>query len=292
MGQDLFKGRIAVVTGAASGIGQALARDFARRGCTLAISDINADRLETLAGELRRQGVTVLAQAMDVSDREAFFAFADRVIGELGGADIVVNNAGVALVGSIDSLPIEQIEWLMGINFWGVVHGTKAFLPHMLAKASGSIVNISSVFGLIGVPGQGAYCAAKFAVRGFTETLRQEVHGSGVHIGCVHPGGIKTNIAASARVVELPAGAESAEVIAKRFEEIARTTPEAAAATIIRGIERRSPRILIGPDARVISGLVRLLPVAYATLVRKAFGGLAAGARAKKNSETPVTARS
>lgn len=292
MGQDLFKGRIAVVTGAASGIGQALARDFARRGCTLAISDINADRLEALAGELRRQGVTVLAQAMDVSDREAFFAFADRVIGELGGADIVVNNAGVALVGSIDSLPIEQIEWLMGINFWGVVYGTKAFLPHMLAKASGSIVNISSVFGLIGVPGQGAYCAAKFAVRGFTETLRQEVHGSGVHIGCVHPGGIKTNIAASARVVELPEGAESAEAIARRFEDIARTTPEAAAATIIRGIERRSPRILIGPDARLISGLVRLLPVAYATLVRKAFGGLAAGARTKKNSETPATARS
>ncbi|MFA5124031.1 SDR family NAD(P)-dependent oxidoreductase [Zavarzinia sp.] len=291
MGQEMFKGKVAVVTGAASGIGQALARDFARRGCTLAISDINADRLETLAGELRRQGTMVLTQAMDVSDRAAFFAFAERVIGELGGADIVVNNAGVALVGSIDSLPIEQIEWLMGINFWGVVYGTKAFLPHMLAKKSGSIVNISSVFGLIGVPGQGAYCAAKFAVRGFTETLRQEVHGSGVHIGCVHPGGIKTNIAASARVVELPPGAESAEAIAKRFEEIARTTPEQAAATIIRGIERRSPRILIGPDARIISGLVRLLPVAYAALVRKAFGGLASGAK-DKNSKSPAPARS
>ncbi|MCW0181722.1 MAG: SDR family NAD(P)-dependent oxidoreductase [Zavarzinia sp.] len=291
MAQDMFKGKVAVVTGAASGIGQALARDFARRGCALAISDINADRLETLAAELRRQGTRVLAEALDVSDRGAVFAFADKVATDLGGADFVVNNAGVALVGSIDSLPIEQIEWLMGINFWGVVYGTKAFLPRMLAKKSGSIVNISSVFGLIGVPGQGAYCAAKFAVRGFTETLRQEVHGTGVHIGCVHPGGIKTNIAASARVVELPAGAESAEAVARRFEEIARTTPEQAAATIIHGIERRSPRILIGPDARVISGLSRLLPVAYATLVRKAFGGLAAGAK-DKNSKTPATVRS
>lgn len=282
MAEDMFKGRVVVVTGAASGIGKALARDFARRGAKLALSDVNLDGLTALADELRRAGTTVMADRLDVSDRQAFFAYADKVVAEMDGVDIVVNNAGVALVGSIASLPIDQIEWLMGINFWGVVHGTKAFLPHMAAKRSGSIVNISSVFGLIGVPGQGAYCAAKFAVRGFTETLRQEMHGSGVHIGCVHPGGIKTNIAAAARVIELPAGADSAETVARRFEEIARTTPEQAAATIIRGIETRSPRILIGTDARFISLLVRLLPVAYATLVRKAFGGLAAGARNKK----------
>lgn len=284
MAQDMFKGKVVVVTGAASGIGQALARDFARRGAKLALSDVNIDGLNSLAEELRRSGATVMADRLDVADREAFFAYADKVIGEMGGADVVINNAGVALVGSIASLPIDQIDWLMGINFWGVVHGTKAFLPHMTEKKAGSIVNVSSVFGLIGVPGQGAYCAAKFAVRGFTETLRQEMHGSGVHIGCVHPGGIKTNIAKSARVVELPAGAESAEAIARRFEDVARTTPAQAAATIIRGIEKRSTRILIGPDARVISGLARLLPVAYANLVRMAFGSVARGAKDKNTN--------
>ncbi|MCF4166699.1 SDR family NAD(P)-dependent oxidoreductase [Zavarzinia compransoris] len=284
MAQDMFEGKVVVVTGAASGIGQALARDFARRGAKLALSDVNIDGLNTLAEELRRGGATVLADRLDVADRDAFFAYADKVIGEMGGADVVINNAGVALVGSIASLPIDQIDWLMGINFWGVVHGTKAFLPHMTERKAGSIVNVSSVFGLIGVPGQGAYCAAKFAVRGFTETLRQEMHGSGVHIGCVHPGGIKTNIAKSARVIELPEGAESAEAIARRFEEVARTTPAQAAATIIRGIEKRSPRILIGPDARVISGLARLLPVAYASLVRMAFGGVARGAKNKNTN--------
>lgn len=291
MDQQMFKGKIAVVTGAASGIGRALARDFARRGCTLAITDIDGERLAAVSDELRGAGVRVLADVVDVANQSAVFAFAERVAAELGGADIVINNAGVALVGSIESLPIDQIDWLMGINFWGVVHGTKAFLPQLRAKGAGSLVNISSVFGLIGVPGQGAYCAAKFAVRGFTETLRQELHGTGIHVGCVHPGGIKTNIAAAARVVELPAGAESAEAIARRFEQVARTTPEQAAATIIRGIEKCSPRILIGPDARLISGLSRLLPVAYAALVRRAFGHVAAGARSE-NTETPATVRS
>ncbi|PWR20859.1 SDR family NAD(P)-dependent oxidoreductase [Zavarzinia compransoris] len=286
MAQDAFTGKVAVVTGAASGIGQALARDFARRGAKLAISDVNLDRLNALAAELRQAGATVMADRLDVADRDALFAYADKVAAEWGGADIVINNAGVALVGSIASLPVEQIEWLMGINFWGVVHGTKAFLPQLAAKRAGSIVNVSSVFGLIGVPGQGAYCAAKFAVRGFTETLRQEMHGTGVHIACVHPGGIKTNIANAARVIELPAGADSAEAVARRFEEVVRTTPEQAAATIIRGIEKRAPRILIGADAHVISGLARLLPVAYATLVRKAFGGLARGAKNKNNANT------
>jgi len=286
MAQDAFKGKVVVVTGAASGIGQALARDFARRGARLALSDVNIDALNALAAELRQGGATVLAERLDVSDRAAFEAHAARVSSEWGGADIVVNNAGVALVGSIAGLSVEQIEWLMGINFWGVVHGTKAFLPQMAARGTGSIVNVSSVFGLIGVPGQGAYCAAKFAVRGFTETLRQEMHGSGVHIACVHPGGIRTNIANAARVVELPEGTDSVEAFARRFNETARTTPEQAAATIIRGIEKRSPRILIGADARLISGLVRLLPVAYATLVRKAYESLARGGKKTNNTKT------
>lgn len=286
MAEDVFKGKVAVVTGAASGIGQALARDFARRGAVLALSDVNLDGLNALAEELRRGGAKVLADRLDVADRAAVEAHAARVEAELGGADIVVNNAGVALVGTIANLPVEQIEWLMGINFWGVVHGTKAFLPQMAARRAGSIVNVSSVFGLIGVPGQGAYCAAKFAVRGFTETLRQEMHGSGVHIACVHPGGIRTNIANAARVVELPEGTDSVEAFAQRFNDTARTTPEQAAATIIRGIEARSPRILIGADARLISGLVRLLPVAYATLVRKAYESLARGGKKTNNTKT------
>lgn len=289
MAQDLFAGKVAVVTGAASGIGLALARDFARRGCKLAISDVNAEKLAAVADELRRGGATVLAERLDVADQAAFFAYADKVIAELGGADFVVNNAGVALVGPVASLPIKEIEWLMGVNFWGVVYGTKAFLPHMLAKGSGSIVNISSVFGLIGVPGQGAYCAAKFAVRGFTESLRQEVAGTGLHVGCVHPGGIKTNIAAAARTIELPPGAESAEAMARRFEEVARTTPEQAAATIIRGIEKKSPRILIGGDARLISGLVRLFPASYTGLIRRALN--AATAKSKNTNATTAPAR-
>lgn len=290
MGRETFAGKVAVVTGAASGIGQALARDFAARGCRLAISDVNADGLATLADELRRGGATVMAQRLDVADQAAVFAWADRVVAEQGGADFVVNNAGVALVGPINSLPVKDIEWLMGINFWGVVYGTKAFLPHMLGKGSGSIINISSVFGLIGVPGQGAYCAAKFAVRGFTETLRQEVAGTGVHVGCVHPGGIRTNIAAAARTIELPPGAESAQAMARRFEEVARTTPAQAAATIIRGIERRSPRILIGADARVISAIARLLPVSYTGLIRRALAS-ATGKKKTNESQPAITAR-
>ncbi|MFA5120352.1 SDR family NAD(P)-dependent oxidoreductase [Zavarzinia sp.] len=289
MAQDPFAGKIAVITGAASGIGLALARDLARRGARLALSDVNIERLEAVAAELRAAGANARADRLDVSDRAAFFAYADMLAGELGPVDIVINNAGVALVGSIAALPLDQIDWLMGINFWGVVHGTKAFLPGMLSRGRGSIVNVSSVFGLIGVPGQGAYCAAKFAVRGFTETLRQEVAGSGVYVGCVHPGGIKTNIAASARTVELMPGVDSPEAMARRFEETARTTPEQAAATILRGIERRSPRILIGGDARVISGLARLFPVAYSAVVRKA---LEFATKSKNRNENPAAARS
>lgn len=289
MGREMFAGKVAVVTGAASGIGLALARDFAARGCKLAISDVNAEKLAVVADELRKGGTTVLAEKLDVADQAAFFAYADKVIAELGGADFVVNNAGVALMANVATMPLKDLEWLMGINFWGVVYGTKAFLPHMLAKGSGSIVNISSVFGLIGIPGQSAYCAAKFAVRGFTESLRQEVHGTGVHVGCVHPGGIKTNIAASARMLELPPGAESAEAVARRFEQVARTTPAQAAATIIRGIEKRSRRILIGGDARLISGIVRLLPVSYTGLIRRALGA-ATGAKTK-TSQPAITAR-
>ncbi len=289
MAQDPFVGKIAVITGAASGIGLALARDLARRGARLALSDVNIERLEAIAAELRAAGASVRADRLDVSDRAAFFAYADMLAGELGPVDLVVNNAGVALVGSIAALPLDQIDWLMGINFWGVVHGTKAFLPGMLSRGRGSIVNVSSVFGLIGVPGQGAYCAAKFAVRGFTETLRQEVAGSGVYVGCVHPGGIKTNIAASARTIELMPGVDSPEAMARRFEETARTTPEQAAATILRGIERRSPRILIGGDARVISSLARLFPVAYSAVVRKA---LEFATKSKNRNEKTAAARS
>lgn len=255
-----LKGKVAVVTGAGSGIGRALAQRLAQKGCRLALADINEAGLQETAQGL---GADVLIQKLDVSKRDAVYAFAEQVRARFGTAHVVVNNAGVAVSQTIENLTWEDFEWLMGINFWGVTYGTKAFLPMLRAQDEGAIVNLSSVFGIIAVPTQGAYNAAKFAVRGFTEALRHELRGTHVKAICVHPGGIKTNIARSSRFYTDPLGNTDARAMADRFERMARTTPEQAAATIVNGIEQGSPRVLIGADARLIDRIQRWMPVRY-----------------------------
>ena len=264
-----FENRVAVVTGAASGIGRALALALAARGAHVAISDIDDAGLDETRGLLQPSGVKVTAEHLDVADRSAFESHAERVMADHGRVNLVVNNAGVSVAATLSDLAYDDLQWLMGINYWGVVHGTQAFLPHLKASGEGHVVNISSVFGLIAVPGQGAYHSAKFAVRGFTECLRQEleIEGSGVSATCVHPGGIKTNIARNARMTgELPDGATRQELDA-RFDQMARTTPERAAEIILRGVERNKRRVLIGPEAYVIDWVQRLFPTGYQKLL-------------------------
>ncbi|HMV48885.1 MAG TPA: SDR family oxidoreductase [Blastocatellia bacterium] len=265
---------VAVVTGAASGIGRALAVRLAAEGAQLAISDVNQAGLEETAQLAAKSGVKLTSHLVDVSDRERMAAFVDEVLTEHGRANLVVNNAGVALGGTAEQLSIEDIEWLMSINFWGVVYGTKMFLPVLRQQSRGHIVNISSVFGLIGPPGHAAYAASKFAVRGFTEVLRHELAGSNITVSCVHPGGIRTNIARNAR-----AGAGADESIVGKegefFDKVAKTLPETAAERIVRGVLRDEEKILIGQDAWAIDKVQRLMPVKYWSFLGKMLEKLA-----------------
>lgn len=253
---------VAVITGAGSGIGRALAINLAHRGAALALADINSSGLEETHRMIGDTGLERSLHILDVSDRERYAEFAAEVTHRHGEPSLLVNNAGVALAGTTDEVSIEDIEWLMGINFWGVVYGVKFFLPTLRTRPRSHIVNISSVFGMIGPPGQAAYSASKFAVRGFTETLRHELAGSNVGVSVVHPGGIATNIARDAK---LGRDADSSAYDRERsnFDKVARTTPDAAAQRIVRGIERGEERILIGFDAGVIDRLQRLMPVRY-----------------------------
>ncbi|RMF15931.1 MAG: SDR family NAD(P)-dependent oxidoreductase [Candidatus Dadabacteria bacterium] len=266
-----FRDRVAVVTGAASGIGRALAEELGRRGARLAISDINEAGVAEVADRLRGQGVDVLDAKLDVADRDAVFAHADAVLDRFGTVNLVINNAGVALGATVSDVEWEDFEWLMNINFWGVVYGTKAFLPHLKAAGEGHIVNISSVFGLIGVPTQSVYNAAKFAVRGFTEALREEldIERCGVSATCVHPGGIRTNIARSARVGGLGPLERDPASIGPDFDKVARTSPEQAARAILRGVRRNQRRVLIGPDAVAIDLMQRLAPTGYQAVLSR-----------------------
>jgi short-subunit dehydrogenase len=262
-------GKVAVITGAGSGIGRALAQALAEEGCHLALADINEDNLHSLSQELQHPERRISCHRLDVADREAVFAFADQVREQHGGAYLVINNAGVAVSQSIAELSYADFEWLMNINFWGVVHGSKAFLPQLLANGSGHIANLSSIFGIVSLPSQGAYNASKFAVRGFTEALRQELCHTGVSASCVHPGGIKTNIARAARFYKGIDGQRDAERAAQAFDKLARTTPQQAAARIIQGIKARRPRILIGQDAHLLDWIQRLFPSRYPKLLAR-----------------------
>ncbi len=274
-----FTGRVAAVTGAGSGIGRAVAVELARLGAHLALADIDDAALAETVSRCADHRTKVTSEQLDVADRPAVYAWADRVVCEHGRVNVIVNNAGVALGATVESMSYEDLEWLMGINFWGVVYGTKAFLPHLKASGEGHIVNISSVFGLVSVPSQAAYNAAKFAVRGFTDTLRMEleIEGAPVSATTIHPGGIKTNIARNARmdpsIALLSPDPESAPA---DFERMFITSPEKAARQILTAVRRDRRRALIGPDAKVID-LVSRLP---ATLYQHALvHGASAGRR-------------
>lgn len=271
-----LKDKVAAITGAGSGIGRATAVLLAKEGCHLALVDLNENGVNETAETCRQYGVKVTVQKLDVASREAVYAWSEKVVADHGLVHIIINNAGVALGATVEDMSYEDFEWLMNINFWGVVYGTKAFLPHIKTAGEGHIVNISSVFGLIAVPTQSAYNAAKFAVKGFTEALREEleVEGSEVSVTCVHPGGIKTNIARNARVTETKGMVDTKST--RDFEKAFMTTPEEAARVIIKAIRSNSRRLLIGKDAIAIDLVQRLLPTAYQKL-------LIAGARSRRS---------
>lgn len=255
------RGGVAVITGAAGGIGAALAQELAGQGCNLALADVNEAGLADTASRAQAQGVRVSRHRLDVADTQAVASLPQTVLAEHGRVNILVNNAGVALGGRFEQVALSDVEWLFSINFWGVVRMTHAFLPLLRREQAAQLVNLSSAFGLIAPPGQVAYAASKFAVRGFSEALRHELAGSPVGVTVVHPGGVRTGIAANAR----RAGMSHAEVAAdaKRWEHLLRLDPADAAARIARGIARREKRVLIGRDARQIALVQRLFPVNY-----------------------------
>jgi|SRR5690606_15724398 len=261
-----ISGKLAVITGAASGIGRATAIELARRGARVAVTDVNRDGLAETEALIKAAGGEVTTYLLDVADRDAFHAFAQEIEETQGGADIVINNAGVAQIARVEDLTYDDFEWVMNIDFWGMVYGTKAFLPQLQAKGSGHIVNVSSLFGLLAVPSQAAYNSAKFAIRGFTEALRHEMRGTEIRVSCVHPGGIKTNIVRNARFLQSTQATEREEAVTG-FDRIARTTPERAGIVIVDGIEKNRERILIGMDAKIIDVLQRLMPASYGKLL-------------------------
>lgn len=260
-------GTTCVVTGAGSGIGRALARRLASHGCPVAICDWDEDGLNDTAASISGPA---LVRKLDVRDRQAQMAFAsDAKDWAPAPFGMVVANAGVTVSQLAAEAAPEDDEWVFDVNFWGVVHGTRAFLPILLDQGSGAVVNVSSVFGLVGWPAQSAYCASKHAVRGYTESLRHELRGSGVRAVTVHPGGIRTNIVNNARFHKDDLGNTDRTILENDFQKVARTTPEKAAKTIQDGVEAGKARILIGADAHLLSGLARLVPVGYFDVIKR-----------------------
>jgi NADP-dependent 3-hydroxy acid dehydrogenase YdfG len=260
-----FAGKVAVVTGAGSGIGQALALELGRSGAKLAISDVDLEGLAVTEARLKAIGAPVKADRLDVTEREAFELYADAVKAHFGKVNQIYNNAGIAYTGDVEVSSYKDIERVMDVDFWGVVNGTKSFLPHLIESGDGHVVNVSSLFGIFSVPGQAAYNAAKFAVRGFTEALRQEMVAGKrpVKVTTVHPGGIKTAIARNAAAAE----GIDAEKLANTFDKkLAKTTPERAAVIILDAVRKNKARVLVGADAKVLDVIVRLTGSGYQRL--------------------------
>jgi NAD(P)-dependent dehydrogenase (short-subunit alcohol dehydrogenase family) len=268
-----FTNKVAVITGAGSGMGRSLAVQLAAAGARVAISDVNQVGLAETAELCKQAGSAPRVDTLDVSDRAAVHAYADSVAAEFGTVNLVINNAGIASFGTVEESSYEDIERVINIDYWGVVHGTKAFLPHLIASGDGHVVNTSSIFGLFAVPSQSSYNAAKFAVRGFTEALRQEMLQAGhpVEVTCVHPGGIKTNI------VNLATSSTGADLgpMQKLFAtKLARTSSDQAAEIILRGVRRNKPRVLVGADAHVVDVIVRVLGPSYQRIFSTVAGRL------------------
>ncbi len=260
-----FAGKVAAITGAGSGIGQALALELGRSGATVAISDVDTEGLAQTEEKLKAIGAPVRADRLDVTEREAFQIYADQVNEHFGKVNQIYNNAGIAFTGDVEVSQFKDIERVMDVDFWGVVNGTKAFLPHLIASGDGHIINVSSFFGIFSMPGQAAYNAAKFAVRGFTEALRQEMvlAGHPVKVTAVHPGGIKTAIVRNATAAE----GVDADAFARLFDKrLAGTSPHRAAQIILEAVRKDKARVLVGRDAQVLDLIVRLTGSGYQRL--------------------------
>lgn len=266
--------RVAIITGAGSGIGRGIAMALAQRGCHLALADISATGLSETAGMVR--GIKVSTHELDVTDRAACLALPQAVLAEHGRTDLLFNNAGVAIGGTFEQVDESDFDWLMAVNFHAVVRLTRAFLPHLKSSDQARIVNLSSLFGLIAPPGQTAYCAAKFAVRGFSESLRRELEdiGSGVGVTVVHPGGVATGIAKNARPPRHITNEEAARVASERgrFERFLRMPPGKAGEIIVRGVEKERARVLVGSDAHFASLIERALPTGYWNILKRSMG--------------------
>ncbi len=264
-----FKNKVAAITGAGSGIGQQLALLLARAGCNLSLSDVNEQGLASTRGLVEPYGVKVTTSKVDVSNREQMAEWAKASFSDHGKVNMVFNNAGVALGSTVEGMSYDELEWLMGINFWGVVYGTKEFLPMIKASGEGHIINISSLFGLTAQPTQSAYNASKFAVRGFTEALRQEMDMQKCNVGvlCVHPGGIRTNIANAARMNDsIKTLGMDPVASTKQFNKLLRCPPEDAAKIILDAVLANDRRVLIGNDAKILDLIQRVVPTGYQKL--------------------------
>ncbi|WP_454620915.1 SDR family NAD(P)-dependent oxidoreductase [Bradyrhizobium cenepequi] len=270
-----ISGSAVAVTGAASGIGRALALELAARGADLALADRDEAGLAAVAAEIAKAGARkVTVHRVDVGEANQIAGFAETATSAHPSLNILINNAGVTLLGQFHEIDQAQTEWLFNINLWGTVHATRAFLPQLARQREAHIVNVSSIFGIVAPPGQTAYCASKFAVRGFSESLRHElaVAGSPVRLSVVHPGGVATNIVRNSRTgTGVSDNTRRAQAI-EWFDAAARTTPVAAARTIIDGVEKNRPRILIGSDARLMDLLQRFLPATYWAVLQRRLG--------------------
>jgi len=278
-----IKGGVAVITGAASGIGAALAANLAARGMHLALADRNAEGLATTAAAARAKNVTVSEHLTDVRDTEALAALPEAVLAAHGRVTLLVNNAGVALMGQFEQVSMPDFEWIMDINFWAPVRLTRAFLYLLQREPTAHIVNISSIFGIVGVPGNVPYCASKFAVRGFSEALRHELAGSPVSLTVVHPGGIKTAIADNARLSQGIDPAE-AKIATAEFNKLLKTSPQDAAEQIVQSVLKRRGRLLIGGDARMLDRFQRIFPMTYWKRISRGQPTVAASLAPKKDA--------
>jgi NAD(P)-dependent dehydrogenase (short-subunit alcohol dehydrogenase family) len=264
-----FQGKVVAITGAGSGIGRALAQNLAARGAKLALAGLTLDGLEETVA-LLPHGAHATCTVVDVSNRDQVFAFADKVVADFGQVDFIINNAGTSVLATVENVTIEEIEKVINVNMWGVLYGTKAFLPHMLKQLSGTIVNVSSVFGLVATPCSVAYTMSKFAVRGLTETLWDELQGTGVHAVLVHPGGIATNIAANTPTAKNEG--EFERIMAAANSRQMTTPPEVCAEEIVTGLIKGDNRLLVGSGAKALFRLSRLFPNSYGKLMRKKLG--------------------